>query len=118
LGTFLWLRRSPVAIAAALVLAAGSAVALSVQSKVIDAQYTVAGQDLTSLSIGAELFERDTGESPARLEDLVPRYLTDLHADPWGRSYVSFRGPGGLALVSAGRDGERGTPDDLVLIRQ
>ena len=72
--------------------------------------------DLKALNNGVELYRADTGAMPARLEDLVPKYARDLHRDPWGNNYVFYRGAGGVAIVSAGPDGQLGTADDIVTI--
>jgi hypothetical protein len=72
--------------------------------------------DLKALTNGLDRYRGETGFLPARLEDLVPKYLKALHTDPWGHNYVLYRGPGGFALVSAGPDGALNTADDLVLV--
>jgi hypothetical protein len=64
----------------------------------------------------AELYRVETGSFPVRLEELVPRHMKELPADPWGRPYALYRGEGGIAIVSAGNDGELGTNDDLVTV--
>jgi hypothetical protein len=72
--------------------------------------------DLKDLTNGVELYRAETGSLPTRLEDLVPKHIKELHADPWGHNYVLYRGPGGFALVSAGPDGALNTADDLVMV--
>ncbi|HET7786677.1 MAG TPA: type II secretion system protein GspG [Myxococcales bacterium] len=72
--------------------------------------------DEKAIANSAALFRSETAHWPARLEQLVPNYLKELRVDPWGHNYALFRGEGGLAIVSAGPDGEIGTPDDKQLI--
>ncbi len=113
---FVKVKRHPGAIIAALVLATGSALALDVHNILVDAQCLTAQFDLGTIANSVERYQEQTGDLPVRLEQLVPNQLRDLHPDPWGRNYVSFRGPGGFAVVSAGRDGVLGTEDDIVRV--
>jgi hypothetical protein len=70
--------------------------------------------DEKAIANAAQLYRLDTGRWPATLNTLVPRYLKELHADPWGRDYVFYGAEGGIAVLSAGPDRETGTPDDIV----
>jgi hypothetical protein len=68
----------------------------------------------TAISLAAQLYRADFGRWPARLEELVPTYLSSLPADPYhddGRpfGYVMKRLPGGsgdrpLIYFDAGED--------------
>jgi hypothetical protein len=71
---------------------------------------------MKALMNSIELYRVRNAELPARLEDLVPKYAKALHLDPWGHNYVLYRGPGGVAIVSAGPDGQLGTADDIVAL--
>jgi Type II secretion system (T2SS), protein G len=75
---------------------------------------TSANLDEASIVKGATFYRADAGRWPDRLEPLVPKYLKEVRADPWGRKFVVHQGPGGFAIVSAGPDGEIGTNDDVV----
>ena len=70
--------------------------------------------DERALVAGAELFRLENGRWPAQLDELVPRYAKSIHADAWGRGYFLYSGAGGVAVVSAGPDGELGTGDDII----
>jgi hypothetical protein len=109
-----WLRLRPIAIVAGFLVLAGSAMAVNVYNKLSYSQRMSARLDIESIANGVELYRADAGQIPSRLEDLIPKYVRDLHSDPWGRNYVLYRGPGGAAVVSAGPDGALGTSDDLV----
>jgi hypothetical protein len=109
-----WLRVRPLAIVAGFLVLAGSAMALNVHNIWCEAQRTAASLDLESIANTVARYRTETGQLPARLEDLAPKYLNGLRADPWGRNYVLYRGAGGAAVVSAGPDGALGTTDDLV----
>jgi hypothetical protein len=81
-----------------------------------DARARRALLDLKAIQNGVLLFRTEHAAWPNRLEELVPRYLGDLHGDPWGHNYVLFRGEGGIAIVSAGGDGQLGTSDDVIVV--
>jgi type II secretion system (T2SS) protein G len=72
--------------------------------------------ELKTIENGALLFRSEHARWPTRLEELVPRYLRALPADPWAHGYALFRGEGGMAIVSAGPDGELGTGDDVLRV--
>ncbi len=71
--------------------------------------------DEKAISSGIDLFQREHGRLPAAPAELVPRYLRDLHDDPWGQPYRFQSRPGGYAIESAGPDRVRGSGDDLSL---
>jgi hypothetical protein len=110
------LRTKPGVIVAGLLIMAGSAFALNVHIQLSNSQRLTACLDIESLSNGVELYRIETGKLPRRLEDLVPKYVRDLHSDPWGHNYVLYRGAGGAAIVSAGPDGQLGGVDDVVRV--
>src|SRR5262249_11148321 len=105
----------PAFIAVLLVLGPGRSLALGLSTKCCS-QTSVATLEVKALMSGVELYRSVNAAPPARLEDLVPRYAKELHADPWGHPYVFYSGAGGVAIVSAGPDGELGTGDDIVLL--
>jgi hypothetical protein len=116
LGLFFWAWRRPLVSCASLLLVATSAVALNIRHQLWDSQAMTARLELKAIANGVEVYRSDTGSPPSRLEDLVPKYARDLHRDPWGNNYAFYRGAGGVAIVSAGPDGQLGTADDIIKI--
>lgn len=106
----------PLLLSTFIVSGAAGLVTANVFAKLSDARARSAVLEAKTIENGALLFRSEHARWPARLEELVPRYLKDLHADPWGHPYAVFRGEGGMAIVSAGRDGELGTGDDVLRI--
>lgn len=64
--------------------------------------------DGTLVSIAATLYKMDTGEWPAGVSELVPRYLPALAEDPFtgGPMLLAEDGDGGLIVYCVGRDGD------------
>jgi hypothetical protein len=108
--------RHPFLLAASLAFAAASLVSYEIKAGLHDPPERLAVLDLRAISNAAELFASENGGAPVRLEELVPKYLKELHRDPWGNNYVLFRGLGGLAVASTGPDGVLGTADDLLRV--
>ncbi len=52
-----------------------------------------------------EQYKARHGRLPARLGNLVPRYLEQVPSDPWGRPIVYTPEGGGYLVVSYGADG-------------
>src|SRR5712691_5289667 len=104
----------PAAIVSALLLVGGGGMTAIVHEKLAYAREQTARLDLEALANGVELFQLETGTVPVTLDEMVPKYIRELHRDPWGHNYVLFHGPGGVALVSAGSDGQLGTADDAL----
>src|ERR1700682_3239500 len=51
------------------------------------AQTKTATLDLKAVSNGIDLFHVETGQYPETLQLLVPKYIKELHKDPWGGEY-------------------------------
>lgn len=117
LGAVSWVLRRPVLVASAFVLAGGlGLLGAKASAMVREGRVRSAIVDLKATSNAAALYRAETGHWPPTLEKLVPRYLKALHADPWGRHYAFYRGDGGIAVVSAGADGDLGSPDDVTYV--
>lgn len=93
-----------------------------------DAKEASATTQIKNFDTVLELYNADTGQYPPNLEALianpgVPRwngpYLKNVERipfDPWGQPYV-YKSPGDNGrdydIVSAGKDGQPGTADDV-----
>jgi hypothetical protein len=68
---------------------------------------SIARRDTADAGIAAELYRRDHGEFPAKLEELVPDYLPALPLDPFGGQPLRFRvdATGQLLIYSIGENG-------------
>jgi len=77
--------------------------------------------DLLQLAEGVSRYAAAAGRLPAGLEVVEARDpgVAARRLDPWGRAYQIRAGAGGgspeASLVSAGPDGQFGTPDDIVV---
>src|SRR5260370_40078349 len=78
-----------------------------------EAQLRTAKQDLQSISNGVDLYHVETGQFPESLGQLVPKYLKDLHKDPWGSDYAYVRSGEGYDVYSYGPDKAQGGGDDI-----
>ncbi|MCB1088610.1 MAG: hypothetical protein KDM63_16350, partial [Verrucomicrobiae bacterium] len=74
----------------------------SVTGSVFD---TVALHRLTGVFLALRLFEIDHGKLPAKLDELVPAYLSQLPADPYSEENALLWNPAEGILYSVGRDG-------------
>ena len=96
--------------------------------RVEDAKIKAAKSEVSSIKSALNNFEVDNSRFPTTeegLQALVQKpanldnwkgYLDKMPADPWGHPYI-FRVPGtngrDFDLISAGPDGQEGTPDDI-----
>jgi len=73
--------------------------------------------DMVTIAVSAKAFENEHHALPGSLDDLELR--TSAYSDPWGNAYDYFpiSSPPGFDIVSAGRDGTRGTQDDVAFTR-
>ncbi|HEX4381411.1 MAG TPA: type II secretion system protein GspG [Myxococcales bacterium] len=109
-----WLRR-PILYASTGLLAAAASYGAVVSNVHSREQLTRSVRvDQEAFANALDLYKRENGRLPARLEDLVPKHLRAMRSDPWGNPYAYYRGEGGSAVVSAGPDGKLGTGDDIV----
>jgi general secretion pathway protein G len=89
------------------------AIGYNVFERLKDAQLKVAKVDLQGLSNGIDLYHVDTGQWPDSLQQLLPKYVKDVHKDPWGKDYVYIRSGDGYDVYSYGPDKAQGGGDDI-----
>jgi general secretion pathway protein G len=93
-----------------------SAIGINVFNQLKEAQLKTAKQDLMSLSnSGVDLYHVETGQWPDSLTQLVPKYIKELHKDPWGSEYAYVRTGEGYDLYSYGPDRAQGGGDDITV---
>jgi general secretion pathway protein G len=100
----------------------------NVLSRIGDAQNSAAISDITTFNNALDQYKLDAGDYPQSLDGLIsktdsPRwngpYLknqTAVPLDPWGHPYIYKKpGDGGREydIISAGKDGQVGTADDI-----
>ncbi len=89
------------------------AIAYNVFSQLKEAQIRTATLDLKSISNGVDLYHVETGQWPESLGQLVPKFIKDLHKDPWGSEYAYVRSGEGYDVYSYGPDKAQGGGDDI-----
>ena len=67
------------------------AIGYNVFGQLREAQIKTAKLDLQAISNGVDLYHVETGNWPDGLQQLVPKYIKDLHKDPWGSQYSYVR---------------------------
>jgi general secretion pathway protein G len=81
-----------------------------------EAQVEQAKLEIRSLSMSVEMYRLQKRTCPASMKDMVAAgILTKASKDPWDNDY-SFTCPGehgDVDISSSGKDGERGTDDDI-----
>ena len=75
----------------------------------------VGNESPQALSNGVDLYHVDTGQWPDSLSQLVPKYLKDVHKDPWGKDYAYVRSGDGYDVYSYGPDKAQGGGDDITV---
>ena len=78
-----------------------------------EAQIKTAKLDLSAISNGVDLFHVETGQWPESLGSLVPKFVKEVHKDPWGMDYSYVRNGDGYDVYSYGPDKAQGGGDDL-----
>src|SRR5207302_10740820 len=63
------------------------AIGYNVFGQLKEAQIRTATLDLKSISNGVDLYHVETGQWPDSLGSLMPKYIKDVHKDPWGTDY-------------------------------
>jgi len=91
------------------------AIGYNVFNQLKEAQIRTATLDLKSISNGVDLFHVETGQWPDSLNTLVPKYIKDLHKDPWGSEYSYLRTGEGYDCYSYGPDKAQGGGDDITV---
>jgi general secretion pathway protein G len=91
------------------------AIGYNVFNQLKEAQIRTATLDLKSISNGVDLYHVETGTWPDGLSQLVPRFIKDLHKDPWGSEYSYVRTGEGYDVYSYGPDKAQGGGDDIIV---
>jgi general secretion pathway protein G len=96
--------------------------------RISDARVSAAISDIKSFETNIDLYHLDTQKFPPTLQSLITKedvkgwngpYIKNaekVQKDPWGNDYV-YKSPGDNGreydILSAGPDGQVGTPDDI-----
>jgi general secretion pathway protein G len=91
------------------------AIGFNVFNQLKDAQVRAATLDLRAISNGVDLYHVETGQWPDSLQQLVPKFVKDLHKDPWGNDYAFVRTGEGYDVYSYGPDKTQGGNDDITV---
>ena len=89
------------------------AIGFNVFQSLKDAQVKTATLDLKALSNSIDLYHVDTGQWPDSLQQLLPKYVKEVHKDPWGKDYAYVRSGDGYDVYSYGPDKTQGGGDDI-----
>src|SRR2546426_6351538 len=63
------------------------AIGYNVFQSLKEAQIKTARLDLQAISNGVDLYHVETGNWPENLQALVPKFLKEVHKDPWQMDY-------------------------------
>ena len=91
------------------------AIGYSVFGQLKEAQIKAATLDLKAISNGVDLYHVETGQWPDSISTLVPKFIRDLHKDPWGSEYSYVRNGEGYDVYSYGPDKAQGGGDDITV---
>ena len=91
------------------------AIGVNVFRSLQDAQIRTAGLDLKAISNSVDLYHVETGQWPDSLGQLVPKFIRDLHKDPWGQEYSYVKTGDGYDVYSYGPDKAQGGGDDITM---
>jgi general secretion pathway protein G len=80
-----------------------------------DANVKAATLDLRALSNSIDLYHVETGSWPDSLQQLVPKFVKEIHKDPWGSEYSYVRAGDGYDVYSYGPDKAQGGGDDIAM---
>ena len=89
------------------------AIGYNVFNQLKEAQTKTAKLDLQAISNGVDLFHVETGQWPDGLQQLVPKYVKEIHKDPWGSEYGYVHTADGYDVYSYGPDKTQGGGDDI-----
>jgi general secretion pathway protein G len=92
-----------------------SAIGYNVFNQLGAAQEKAAKLDLSALSNGVDLYHVETGQWPDSLAQLVPKFVKEVHKDPWGSDYAYVRSGEGYDIYSYGKDKAQGGGDDITV---
>ena len=91
------------------------AIGFNVFKQLQSAQAKAAQLDLKAISNGVDLYHVETGQWPDSLTQLQPKYLKEVHKDPWGSDYLYVRTGDGYDVYSYGPDKAQGGGDDITV---
>jgi general secretion pathway protein G len=91
------------------------AIGYNVFTQLKEAQIKTATLDLKAISNGVDLFHVETGQWPDGLQQLVPKFVKELHKDPWGSEYNYVHTGDGYDVYSYGPDKTSGGGDDITV---
>ena len=91
------------------------AIGFNVFNQLNVAQTKTATLDLKAVSNGIDLYHVETGQYPETLQQLVPKYIKELHKDPWGGDYQYVHTADGYEVYSYGKDKAQGGGDDVIV---
>jgi general secretion pathway protein G len=91
------------------------AIGYNVFASLKEAQIKTATLDLKAISNGVDLYHVETGQWPDSLTQLVPKFLKDMHKDPWGTEYMYVHTGDGYDVYSYGPDKTQGGGDDITV---
>ena len=80
-----------------------------------EAQIKTATLDLKAISNGVDLYHVETGQWPDSLGALVPKFIREVHKDPWGQEYSYVKTGDGFDIYSYGPDKAQGGGDDITV---
>jgi general secretion pathway protein G len=89
------------------------AIGYNVFNQLGQAQIKTAKLDLSALSNAVDLYHVETGQWPDSLTQLVPKFVKEVHKDPWGTDYAYVRSGEGYDVYSYGKDHAQGGGDDI-----
>ncbi|GAC1339710.1 MAG: type II secretion system major pseudopilin GspG [Myxococcales bacterium] len=91
------------------------AIGYNVFNQLGEAQKKTATLDLKAVANGVDLYHVETGQYPDTLQALVPKYLKEIHRDPWGTDYQYVHTADGYDVYSYGKDKQQGGGDDITV---
>jgi general secretion pathway protein G len=91
------------------------AIGYNVFGQLKEAQFKTAKLDLSAISNGIDLYHVETGQWPDSLGQLVPKFIREVHKDPWGSEYSFVRNGEGYTVYSFGPDKAQGGGDDITM---
>ena len=91
------------------------AIGTSVFNQMREAQKKTAALELKALANGVDLYHVETGQYPDSLQQLAPKYVKEIHKDPWGTDYQYLHTADGYDVYSYGKDKQQGGGDDITV---
>ena len=91
------------------------AIGYNVFGQLKEAQIKTATLDLKAIANSVDLYHVETGQWPDSLGQLVPKFIRDLHKDPWGQEYSYVKSGDGYDVYSYGPDKAQGGGDDITM---